>query len=260
MKSTRILIILFILRGPLFAQTEIPLKNNIRLDLGYNQGFVKDLSFSPLNYTQGGKLLGLNYQKNSANGKNKIETGLHLSTGKIKTDASDYFTASYILATFDASFLRKIRPSDDTKLSYFVGGEYKSNIQYLDWRGQDAISFIATHGVAVKGLVVYNLGEKQQLESSIAIPVFQNLVRPPYNVIDEFISENKDNILKIVTHGTSSTLNKYQAIEWKTRYKYAVSKHFQLEAAYNMNLQHVSDVHKLTQLNNQITTGFTFKF
>ncbi len=259
MRGTHILIMLFILRGPLFAQTEAA-KSHIRLDLGYNQGFMKDLSFSPLNYTQGGKLFGLNYQRNSANGKNRIETGLHASLGNLKTDASSYFTADYILATFDASFLRQIRPSENTKFAYFVGGEYKSTIQYLDWNNQQTISFLATHGIAVKGLVVYNLDEKQHLESSIAIPVFQSLVRPSYNVVDEYIAENQDNIWGIVTHGVSSTLNKYQAIEWKTRYKYAVSKHFELEGAYSANLQHVSGLHKLMQLNNQFTTGFTYKF
>jgi hypothetical protein len=173
MKNRLIIIALLISATSLLAQTEKTFKNNFSLDFGYNQGYVKDLNFSPLNYTQGGKLLGLNYQKNSGNGKNRIESGLHISAGKLNTTASDYFKTSYILVAFDASFLRKIHQSNDARLSYFVGGEYKSNVQYLGWKGTEAISFIGTHGVAIKGLVAYKLSEKQQLESSLAVPILQ---------------------------------------------------------------------------------------
>jgi hypothetical protein len=260
MKNRLIIIAFLISATSLFAQTEKTFNNNLSLDLGYNQGYMKDLNFSPLNYTQGGKLLGLNYQKNGANGKNRIESGLHLSAGKLNTAASDYFKTSYILATFDASFLRKIHASDDAKLTYFVGGEYKSSIQYMAWKGTEAISFIATHGIAIKGLVTYKLSEKQQLESSLAIPIVQNLVRPPYNTIDQFISENSDDFIKIATTGTPSSLGKYQEITWKTQYKLDLSRHFALNLTYAMQLQHVSDIHSFTQLNNQFLTSFTFKF
>jgi hypothetical protein len=260
MKNACIFMFITLFTTQLFAQAEKTFKNNIALDLGYNQGYVKDLNFSPLNYTQGGKVLGLRYEKNSANGKNRIESGLHLSAGKLNTAASDYFKTTYILATFDASFLRKLPQSDVAKLAFFVGGEYKTNFQFAGWRGTEAISFIATHGIAIKGLATYKLSEKQQLESSLAFPIVQNLVRPPYNVIDEFISENQDDFLKIATKGTISSFGKYQALEWKTRYKYAFSKRFALDLTYAMNLQHVTDIHSFTQLNNQFLTSFTFKF
>jgi hypothetical protein len=260
MKNALIIIAFLISTTALFGQTENTFNNNLSLDLGYNQGYMKDLNFSPLNYTQGGKLLGLNYQKNGANGKNRIEAGVHLSAGKLNTAASDYFKAIYILATFDASFLRKIHASDDAKLFYFVGGEYKSNIQYMAWKGSEAIGFVATHGIAIKGLVTYKLSEKQQLESSLTIPIVQNLVRPPYNTIDEFISANQDNFIKIATTGKLASWDKYQALTWKTNYKYDFSRRFALNLTYAMQLQHVSDIHSLTQLNNQFLTSFTFKF
>jgi hypothetical protein len=260
MKNACILIFLSLFTAQLIAQTETTFKNTIALDFGYNQGVVKDLIFSPLNYTQGGKIMGLNYQKNSTNEKNKIEAGLHLSTGKLNTDASDYFKASYLLATFDASFLRKIHASNDAKLSYFVGGEYKTSFQLSSWKSLEIFSFIATHGFAIKGLVAYKLNEKQQLESSLAIPIMQNLVRPPYNGNDEFVTDNQDNFIKLATTGKFTTLNKYQALMWKTQYKYDFSRCFALNLTYLMNLQHVTDTHSFTQLNNQFLTSLTFKF
>jgi hypothetical protein len=260
MKNACIFICLLFLTTQLFAQTETTFKNNITLDLGYNQGYVKDLNFSQLNYAQGGILLGLTYQKNSANKKNRIEGGVHLSTGTLKTDASSYFTSDYTLVTLDAAFLRKINPLSDSKLSYFLGGQYKSNIQYFDWRSQQAISFLATHGIAIKGLVAYQLSEKQGLESSLTVPLFQILVRPSYNTIDNFVDRNQDNLIKLATTGKPSTLDTYRSIEWKTRFKYALSKRFDLSIAYGLHFQHVPSAHKLTQLNNQFSTGFTFKF
>jgi hypothetical protein len=260
MKNILIFIFIALFTQQLCGQSETTFKNNITLDLGYNQGYVKDLNFSQLNYSQGGILIGLDYQKNSANGKNRIEGGLHGSLGNLKTDASDYFTSDYVLVALDAAFLRKIHQSTDSKLSYFLGGQYKSNIQYFDWRSQQTISFLATHGIAVKGLVLYQLSEKQALESSLAIPVFQSLVRPPYNAIDDFIAVNKDNFIKLATTGKGATLNEYQAITWKTQYKLAFSRRFALNLTYAMNLQHVSNFHSFTQLNNQFSTGFTFKF
>jgi hypothetical protein len=259
MKNILIFIFIALFTQQLCAQTETTFKNNITLDLGYNQGYVKDLNFSQLNYAQGGILMGLDYQKNSANGKNRIEGGLHASLGSLKTNASAYFTSEYILVALDAAFLRKISTVSNSKLSYFLGGQYKSNIQYFNWRG-DAVSFLATHGIAIKGLVAYQLSEKQALESSLTVPLFQILVRPSYNTIDNFVDRNQDNIIKLATTGKPSTLDTYRSIEWKTRYKHALSKRFDLNMAYGLHFQHVPSAHKLTQLNNQFSTGFTFKF
>jgi hypothetical protein len=258
MKKTLIIIIAIVLfSNNILAQHK---KNYIGFNIGYNQGYLKDEVFSPLNYSEGGKLFGLMYKRQNPTKKYVFETNILFGTGKLKTVASDFFKSGYLLAFVDLSYLKKISTIKAKNLSFYIGGQYQSQLQYLDWKSRETFSFTATHGINIRTLANYTINKKSTIQSSVAIPIFQILVRPPYNGINEFISANEDNTIKLITTGKTTTLNKYFAINWQTMYNYNFSKRFGLCAAYTMRYQRVSDFHKLKNLHNQFTTGVNFIF
>ena len=235
-------------------------KNHIGVLGGYNQGFLKDQIFSNLNYTEDGYLVGLHYRHLKPNGKNLIEANLSFSSGKMKTNYADFFTSSYILANINLAYLRTLPNLKNKKMSIYLGAKYKTQIQYLDWNNQTSFSFLATHGLSLQTVILYDIKPKHSVETGLSIPFFQLLVRPPYNGIDNFITSNQDNTVKLIFTGKPTTINKYFGINWTSNYKYEINKRFELQLGYIFNYERVFDTHKFIQLQNQITTGVNFKF
>ncbi|MFM2269566.1 MAG: hypothetical protein RL757_3007 [Bacteroidota bacterium] len=258
-----------------FSQTEtreIPTEksrnNSIGIELATNQGIFKDQVFSLLNYSQSGKIIGLNYLRYKPTGKNRIEANFNFGSSKLTTRNSDYFTSNSILGNLRFSYLQHLRffpPSgglrgDSEKLRVYVGGEYQTQVQYFDWKDLSTFSYLATHGIAVKALATYQLNEKARVETAVTIPLFQSLVRPPYNGIDEFVIANSDNYPKIMLTGDLSTVNKYAALDWQNKFYYQFSKRFDAVVSYNLRYQKVFDEQKFIQLNHQLSLGLNFKF
>ncbi len=86
------------------------------------------------------------------------------------------------------------------------------------------------------------------------------MARPPYNGRDEFIIENENSPAKIFFNGKIATFNQYYGFSWKTQYIFTVNKLIDLSANYNLNLQKVTGVNKLTHLQNQLQAGLNIKF
>ena len=256
-----ILICLLLMLGKLgFSQTNTTeqTKNCVGLQVGYNHGYLKDLNFSPLNYKEGGLLYALNYTNQNPNGKVILNVDIEFSSAQLKTKASDYLASNLIMANFETSFVRKV--SKEKKLLIYIGGQYSSYLQIIDWQDYESFSFLASHGVGVKGLISYNLTAKHRFSSSLYIPVFQFLARPPYNGIDENIIENQDNIAKIIFNGKPVSFNQYLAFDWKINYLYSLSKRFDFSATYLLRYQNVSEINEVVHLQNQLSIGLKFKF
>ena len=236
------------------------MKDQIGIRGGFNQGFLKDQIFSNLNYTENGYLVDLQYSNYTPNRNNLIEANVNFSSGKLKTNNIDFFTSSYILANVNLVYLRKLPNHKSQYFSSYLGVNYKTRVQYLDWNNQTAFSFIATHGLSVQTNLFYNIKPKHSIESALSIPVFQVLVRPPYNGIDNFITDNQDNTFKLIFTGKPTSLNKYFAINWGTHYKYAISEQFELKLGYTLNYERVFETQEFIQLQNQIMAGINFKF
>jgi len=57
----------------LHAQEKVPKSTHeVGASIGYNAGWFKDLNFSPIHYTQGGFLIGLDYRKVKINNGNSL--------------------------------------------------------------------------------------------------------------------------------------------------------------------------------------------
>lgn len=234
-------------------------ENQIGFDLGFNQGFLKDLNFSPLNYQEGGLLYSLDYVRKQSKGKGILSIDADFSFGKLQTAASESFISEQTLFNLELSYLRKIN-LENQNWQFYLGGQYNSYLQILDWNDFDSFSFLATHGIGLKGFTAYKINDKNSIQSTFFLPLIQNLVRPPYNGIDEYIIENQDNILKILTHGKPAVFNKYIAFDWKVNYIYVLNSRLNLRISYLLRYQNVNEINKFIQLQNQFTTGLLLKF
>ena len=241
------------------SMEEKELLNQIGIAIGTNQGFVKDLNFSALNYRESGLLYSLEYIRKQRNGKGILIADADVSLGKLKTKASDFFTSNNTMANLEVSYLRKINLKSP-KWETFVGVQYNTYLQILDWYDFESFSFLATHGIGPKAMVSFKLNHRNRFQTSLFLPLFQNLVRPPYNGIDETIIENQDNTLKLIVSGKLASLNKYFAFDWKLNYSFALTQRFDLNVSYVLRYQNVNEVNKFVHLQNQLTTGLTFKF
>lgn len=235
-------------------------KHTIGLSYGVNSGLLKDLNYSPLHYKESGHLFSFQYLRHNPKRKNIFEIGIDFSSGKTKTDVSTFLTANYIYGKLNASYYRKINASKNNKWNFYAGAGYATNLFYVEWDDNEAFSYVATHGLVLNFKTNYSINKRNQVYSTISIPFLQLLARPPYNGRDEFIIENENSPAKIFFNGTLTSFNKYYGFSWTTKYIFNVSKLIDLSVNYNLNLQKVTGVNKLTHLQNQVQAGINIKF
>jgi hypothetical protein len=266
-RSLSVLVFVMITMGKVFSQSDLPdttlertFNSRIGIEVGYDQGYLKDQIFSFLNYSQIGIVVGLNYLYYKPNGNYRIQSSFSFGLGNLKTEVSDFFESSYIMANFQLDYLRKLPFIKKERLCIYIGPEYRTQLNYLDWDDLSTFSYLATHGIAIKALGTYQLSTRSNIQSSISIPFFQSLVRPPYNGIDEFVIANTNNVSNILFTGKASSFNKYLGVNWQTNLRFDISKRFELMVNYYMLYQRVFDDQKFIQLNNQFTIGTNFKF
>lgn len=233
--------------------------NHIGIAVGYNQGYVNDLNFSALNYHESGLCYSLDYIRQQRNGKGFLIVDADVSLGKLKNRASGFFTSNNTVANLEISYLHKIYLKNP-KCETYLGGQLNTYLQILDWNDYESFSFLATHGIGPKVLVSFKLNPNNRFQASLFLPLFQNLVRPPYNGIDELIIENQDNTIKLITSGQPASFNKYMALDWKLIYSLAITHVFDWNFSYLLRYQNINEVNKFVHLQNQLTTGLTFNF
>lgn len=231
-------------------------KNQIEIDIGYQSNYLKDINFSPLNQSGGGLATAVKYQRIT---KNIFGVKIQFSPGNIKSGSNNEFTTSFIHANFELEYLFKLSP-EDKAFHFFLGPVYNTRVFYLDWYDLDAFSFVATHGIGIKGLVSRKIKEKHLIKATLSIPVFQFLARPPYNGIDEFIIENQDSPARIIFNGTPSSFNRYIALEFCVDYKYKLTKQIDWFINYTLYSQKVTEPNLFKSFSNTIKTGIAINF
>ena len=241
--------------------TTADFKNSIGFEIGYNQAYLKDINFSPLNYTGGGILYSLMYTHQIPEGIGIFNVDVDFSAGTIGTDANDFFDSSYTLVNAEISYLRKIYSIEDT-WSFFLGGQYNTYAQEIDADEVEATSYLAAHGIGAKALATYRVNAKHRFNTSVVIPVVQILVRPPFNGENVSTQQKIDNgeFLNVLFSGDIATFDAYFALDWKLNYQYELSSKVDLTATYLLRYQNVSGFNKLTQLHNQLSVVLLLKF
>ena len=259
------LMLLLIASSVAQAQTDslatVNKKNQISFSIGPHLGYLKDLNFSPLNYRERGILLSLDYNRKNSKESRLFTTELNFHSGKLKTRSSDFFTTPFLQASLKFAFLFKVQQTKQKKLSLFLGSEYQSFVQYMQWGEEmDSWNYLMLHGFSLKALGEYQITGNKNVQISLSVPFLGNLVRPPYNGFDQYIVEHQDDILKIAFRGELASFTKYRAIDWKTIYHYTATDHLGFTFGYTWRYQYVPGPNKMKSFQNLLTTGFRIKF
>lgn len=236
------------------------LKNNIGIDLGYNQGYIKDNNYSPLNYTQSGIKTSLKYNRYFPNCKNIIAASIDFNLGKMNYEKIIFFKTDYYSGALNLSYLRKIATIQKNKFNFYLGVQYNTRILFIGWKGTEAFSYIGVHGLSSQFSMYYYIHPRHLLSTIISVPILQVLARPPYNGRNDYIIENQDNPTKILFKGKVSSLHNYLALDWHTKYTYNISRRFNITLAYELIYQKSKETSLLIQLQNNIVTGLQIKF
>lgn len=251
----------FLLLGNLaFSQVDTirSSKQHLGIRFGYNHGYLKDLNFSPLNYTEGGLIYSLNYMHQSENTKSIFNAAMEFASLSLDSKASAYFESNLTLANIEIAYVRQVMRNKG--ISLYLGGQYSSYLHIVDWQYYESFSYLASHGLGMKGLFLYELSSTHRFSSSLFLPVFQFLARPPYNGLNEEIIENQDAIGKIILNGKPSSFKHYLAFDWKINYLFSLSKRVDLSATYLLRYQHLPEINKVSHLQNQFFLGANIKF
>jgi len=108
-------------------------RNKIQLHFGLEQGYFKDLNFSPMNYSSRGKAIHLGYQRHLKNDDRIFfSSNFHLGElkfGELNPDVSEFNTANHYNFNLEIGYLKNIN-NNTSEIKTQVGGQYHS---YLDF-------------------------------------------------------------------------------------------------------------------------------
>lgn len=230
--------------------------NELNLHVGYQNNYLKDDVFSPLNIQGRGIQFGLGYRRTV---KNIFELSMNYGSGTLNVFETSRFPNSFLDINISLEYLAKL-PIGNFSTKFYLGGAYETRALLIEWYGLDAFSYTSTQGLLFKGLLIKNFNSKHSIESSLGVPVFQWLGRPPYNGIDEFIIENQDNPIHIMLKGTPSSFGKYLALKWDLEYKNQITSRLIWTVDYSLFYQKVDDIHQAKRFSIVPSTGLTLKF
>lgn len=257
-KKLAILILLFLINQKTSAQTDSLkiVRNALTLEIGYNNTLFKDLGFSPLNYSSNSLVYKLGYRRDLKKG-NELSINSGFSRSMLKSDYSNYFTTDRYLINFKVGYLKNLT-QEENNIQFKAGVQYRTYFNLVFYDDLDAFTFYGLHGLDLIGKMYYQLNPKHRLITTIEIPFFGLLVRPPYSGINKFLLEN-DNII-IATTGKWTSLNDFFALNWSTEYNYLISDKLCLSASYCFAFHSTNYLHKVIIVDNQILMGVHYNF
>gem|GEM_PF-2501319 len=247
--------------GSAYGQADFKPTHSINGSIAFDYGYLKDLSFSPLNYQEQGKTYSIAYQWQNARRLDQFHFRTDYGKGNLQTKAADAFTTDYIRANLSLGYLRKFSVTPAHKTSWLMGARYHFYLNYLDWNEQDAFSFFAHHSLDLSIAMSHRFRAKHQLSAKLHVPIWSLIIRPPYNGTNEELEVNSDsNHLALLTNGSGSSLERLISFDFKTTYQYQLNKRWGLQIAYQARYQNLSDKQKLIHLQHQLSAGLQLKF
>lgn len=233
-------------------------KNALRAQVGLEQGYYKDLNFSPLNYSSLGLAVKLAYERELRN-NDQLFFSINPQLGRIRSEASEYTASDHYNVNLELGYLVDL-PVKSQKIEAMVGGQLHTYLDLTFHGGTSAVSFFGLHSLDVIGRVSWNINEKQTITSNLSLPVFGLLVRPPYSGWDKYIVEHANNPLPVFYRGNWTSFNDYLAFSWNVQYEYQLAPTVDLIAEYQFSYHRTEQVKTAILPSNQITFGTRLKF
>lgn len=233
-------------------------KNRLQLSVGYDHAYFKDYNLSPLNYKGPGYGIDFGYQGNTRK-KHLWKVDFHHSSSTLKTPASTRFDVDRDVFRFQLGYTHSV-PLKNTSSHLRVGAGYRTYIDFQDFLELNAISYFGLHAFELQADYTHQISQKHQIETSIGIPFYGLLARPPYSGWDKHMIENADNLVLNFFRGSWKSLNTFQAVNWSVDYRFQFAKHWELNVAYQLHHYRTSFRDKAVIASNQLQLGINFTF
>ena len=245
------------------------------IELGYQNFRLSDKNVSPLIYVANNGMLSLRYQKMKV--KNTWNIGFDVSIGSMQSKrfgrreaiAYDPYNIngsrdsvvydinpglSFISASLYYSYYWKLNTQ---KRKMFVGGIVQDNF-YYGALGADVWFFNQLSIMPAYRIEVYK-SSKSTIKAEFSVPIFSYLIRQPYT-LDPSLPENSYFKANLKTGSAISSINNFQQINFKLKYRYELTIGNQIGISYNfmwMNYANIQD-RNLRAYTNSILFTYTF--
>jgi len=234
------------------------IKNSIRLQGGLGQGYFKDLNYSPLIYSSGGLVINTSYHRSLKN-ENLLFFSAGFQFGELNTAVTEFNTSEHFNVNLELGFLGNI-PVNTSEIKLRIGGQYHSNIDVVFYDGTEAITAFGLHSLDLTGSISWDIATKHTLSSTMSLPVFGLLIRPPWTGWDKYIVEHEDNRIPIFFRGKWTSLNDFFSINWNIQYQFTISSKWDLAAKYLFRYYRTENLKTAIIPSNQFTIGTNFNF
>jgi len=245
------------------------------VELGYQNSRLFDKNVSPLIYVSNNGVLSFQFQK--TNTQNLWNVGLNASVGNMQSkrfgrrEATVYdpYTIngnrdsviydinpglSFIQASLYYSYYWKLNTH---KNKMYIGAIVQDNF-YYGALGADVWFFNQLSIMPAYRIELFNTS-KSNIDAEFSTPVFSYLLRQPYT-LDPSLPENSYFKANLKTGSSLSTINKFQQLNIKLKYRYTLKKGKQIGLSYYfmwMNYANISD-RNLRAYSNSILISYTF--
>ena len=252
-----LILIVALTYSKVYSQKDSAIQNSITISTGLNQGYFKDLNFSPLKYSISGVNYGITYSR--INNKSIFFTCIDFNNNTINTIQQTVFPKSkYLQGKLKIAYLRKVNKISN-KVDFFLGGQYQSNANYIDFL-EESTSFLVAHSLGISFYGEFHFNNKHAINASISLPLFTLMVRPPYSGFDEELDENTDKPLRLITDGYFTSVNNYVSPSFSIQYEYNLTKRFSISGEDQIKYQNQSKNDRFITYQNQIRIGLSYKF
>ncbi|MEM9327691.1 MAG: hypothetical protein AAGA85_18630 [Bacteroidota bacterium] len=256
MKKIYLLMGCTLLCASIYAQSVSRNEDVLSLSLGYASGAFQDQVFSPLTYDIRGTAVGLGYTKHTRGG-DQIVIHLDFVTSLLSSDRSDKHDTDNYQGILMANYLHHLNPGKGA-WQFLAGGGFQSYLNASFFDGTESIAFLGLHAFNIAGKVTYDLSERHQFAAALQIPVFGQLVRPPYTGWNKFIQENEDTPLRIFTSGNWTSFQDFFGLNLALNYYYRLSDRWRLLMQYDTRFYRSSTTEITNILAANLRVGATF--
>lgn len=249
--------------------------NEWTVELGYQNFRILDKNTSPLIYVSNNGTLSFKFQKTKT--QNLWNVGLDAAVGSSqskrfgKREAIVYDPyeidgirdsvvydinpgLSFIQGSLYYSYYWKLKQQ---KYKMYVGGIVQDDIYYGALAAD--VWFFNQLSIMPAYRIEFSIDSKSTLEAEFSTPIVSYLLRQPYT-LDPSLPENSYFKANLKTGSSFGTLNRFQQVNFKLRYCYALKKEKQIGLRYDfmwMNYANIPE-RNLKAYSNSILISYTF--
>ena len=235
--------------------------NSLDIAVGLKNNFLKDRSYSPLNFSGNSKQIRITTQRQNANRIKNI--GLEFGLGTLQYN-SEFFESNRYDVSLHYIYNKSI--GNYKNWSLFLGPKVHADLMLTEYDDFESATWLTNIGLDLNLKAQRKVGRNARLEVEFNYPIAAYVSRPPYAGFDSFISSNEDNIPKVLlSKGNFTTGFKMIRPSLGLEYRTSLDRKLQFSARYQFEYLHyhpngdVRNPRAITQINNTIQLGIHFK-